>query len=305
MVWVAAPAGLRIEGVTLSFGGNRVLDDVTFDVEPGEVLALIGPNGAGKTSLVNVVTNVYRPQRGSVTVGTEAGPVDVPSLRAHQLVSRGIARTFQNLLLEPELSALDNVLIGRHASMRAGVPASLLWFGKAKREDAVHRSVCQETLEFLGLGEYVHQPVGRLPYGVQKRIEIARALATRPRLLLLDEPAAGLNDAESAEIVHLIQLIRDSGRCTQLLIDHDMNLVMTVADRIAVLNFGQLITVGLTEQVRRDPRVVAAYLGTDPIGNADASPADGDVAVAGQPASGLPVEAARTPATAQAGEERE
>jgi branched-chain amino acid transport system ATP-binding protein len=278
-VTTAAPAGLSIDGVCLGFGGNRVLHAVSFDVEPGEVLALIGPNGAGKTSLVNVITNVYRPQEGGVTVTAGDATVDILRVKPHQLVAHGIARTFQNLLLEPQLSALDNVLIGRHSFLRAGPLSSLVWWGRARREDASHRAVCWETLDFLGLAEYAHQPVGRLPYGIQKRIEVARALATRPRLLLLDEPAAGLNDAESAEMIALIELIRASGRCTQLLIDHDMNLVMTAADRIAVLNFGELITIGPTAEVRADPRVIAAYLG---------AAADGEQSLSTPATSGAP-----------------
>lgn len=258
-----APLGLEISQVNLSFGGNRVLRDVSFDVEPGEVLALIGPNGAGKTSLVNVVTGLYRPGSGEVRATVDGESLSLTRLKPHELVGVGLARTFQNLLLEPELTALENVLIGRHAIMKSGVLASLLWVGKARREEREHREVCWDTLELLGLAEYADQPVGRLPYGIQKRIEVARALATRPRLLLLDEPAAGLNDAESGDIVDLIRLIQASGRCTQLLIDHDMNLVMSVAARLAVLNFGELVAVGPTAQVRKDPAVVSAYLGTE------------------------------------------
>ncbi|MFC4943187.1 ABC transporter ATP-binding protein [Pseudonocardia sp. GCM10023141] len=246
----------------LRFGGAHVLRDVSLEVYPGEIMALIGPNGAGKTSLVNVLTKVYRPNRGEVRLSIDGKVYTLSQMRAHELVRIGVARTYQNLLLQPAMSALDNVLMGRHPLMRAGTWSNLVWIGRASREDRLHREICLEILTFLGLGQYAHVVVGQLPYGIQKRIEIARALATRPRLLLLDEPAAGLNEAETVEIVELLQRIRASGRCTQLLIDHDMSLVMAVSERIAVLNFGEMIEVGAVKDVISNPEVIAAYLGT-------------------------------------------
>jgi branched-chain amino acid transport system ATP-binding protein len=257
----AAPA-LRVDRVNLAFGGVRVLRDVSFDVAQGEILALIGPNGAGKTSLINVMTGVYVPQGGDVMMATGDGPVSMVTSRSHSLVHHGLTRTFQNLQVVPGLTVLDNVLVGRHWLMTTGSLAAMLGGPRARREEREQRRVCLEILEFMGLGHTADQLVGTLPYGVQKRIELARALATRPRVLLLDEPAAGLNDEETAEMATLMRLIRDSGTCTQVLIEHDMNMVMSTADRLVVLNFGEVLATGSADEIRHHPEVMSAYLGT-------------------------------------------
>jgi branched-chain amino acid transport system ATP-binding protein len=259
-----APPALRIDSVNLAFGGHRVLRDVSFDVADGEILALIGPNGAGKTSLINVMTGVYRPQGGDVVMATDDGPVSMVAARSHGLVNHGLARTFQNLQVVPGMSALDNVLVGRHWLMRTGSLAAMIGGPRTRRDERKHRRICLEILDFMGLAHTADQPIGTLPYGVQKRIELARALASRPRVLLLDEPAAGLNDEETAEMAALMRLIRESGTCTQVLIEHDMNMVMSTADRLVVLNFGEVLATGTADEIRRHPEVMSAYLGTSP-----------------------------------------
>lgn len=253
---------LAVHDVSLGFGGVKVLQDVSFDVPLNSIVALIGPNGAGKSSLFNVITGVYRAQSGSVVLADSTGGVELLATRPHRLAVAGVARTFQNLQLVPGFTALENVLVGRHPIMTSGTARSLLWWGPARAEDRRHRQVCLETLDFFGLAKYAGTVVATLPYGVQKKIEIARALATRPRLLLLDEPAAGLNDDESAEIAAIMRLIRDSGTCTQVLVEHDMSIVMSTASQIVVLNHGSVLAAGTTDEVRRHPDVISAYLGT-------------------------------------------
>ncbi|MEU1405647.1 ABC transporter ATP-binding protein [Streptomyces sp. NPDC005728] len=253
---------LSIDELNLSFGGNHVLRDVTFHVPKAQVLALIGPNGAGKTSLLNVLTRVYTPDSGTVVLHRpDAEPVSLLEARPHDLVGLGVARTFQNLQLIPGLSALDNVLIGRHWQMNTGVVGAMTRTPRVRSQDKAHRRVCLETLEFLDLAEFARRDIATLPYGVNKRIELARALATKPRLLLLDEPAAGLNDEETEEMACVMRLIREEGSCTQVLVEHDMNMVMSTADSLVVLNFGEVLTTGTPDEVRNHPEVMAAYLG--------------------------------------------
>jgi branched-chain amino acid transport system ATP-binding protein len=253
---------LSIDGLNLSFGGNQVLRDVTFHVPEARVLALIGPNGAGKTSLLNVLTRVYTPDSGTVVLHRpDAEPASLLDVRPYDLVGLGVARTFQNLQLVPGLSALDNVLIGRHWQMDSGVFGAMARTPRMRDEEKVHRRVCLETLEFLELAEFAYRDIATLPYGVNKRIELARALATKPRLLLLDEPAAGLNDEETAEMACVMRLVREEGSCTQVLVEHDMNMVMSTADSLVVLNFGELLATGTPDEVRNHPEVMAAYLG--------------------------------------------
>ena len=256
------PAGLRIAGVNLSFGGNKVLQSVSFDVQPGSITALIGPNGAGKSSLLNVVTTVYTPDSGAVELTVDGQVHDLLALGPHQLASLGVARTFQNLQLVPGISVLDNVMIGRHRHMKANQASLLLRTPKSRREEAEHRQVCRETLDFLGVGDVADWLPSGLPYGVLKRIELARALVAKPQLLLLDEPAAGLNDQETAEMSDVMRLIRETNTCTQVVVEHDMNLVMSVSDEIVVLNFGTVLTSGTVDEVRSHPDVIAAYLGS-------------------------------------------
>ena len=248
---------LVVDGLTLSFGGVKALVGVTFDVQPGELLALIGPNGAGKTSLFNCVSGVYRPERGTLLFDGSSLIGERPS----RIAAAGVARTFQNLALFENLDVVDNLMLGRHTLMRTGLVAGAVWFGRARREEVVHRRQCAEIVDFLGLGSYVGRPVGLLPYGVQKRVELGRALAAEPRLLLLDEPVAGMSRGEREEMGGILRDIRAQLAVTMLLVEHHMHLVMDVADRIVAMNFGAVIATGSPSMVANHPDVVAAYLG--------------------------------------------
>ena len=256
------PAGLvtpllRAGGVSLSFGGLTALDDVSFSVRPGELVALIGPNGAGKTSMFNCISGVYRPDRGELLFEE----TDLIGMRPSRIAAAGVARTFQNLALFENLDVVDNLMLGRHTLMRTGLLAGAAWFGRARREEIQHRRRCAELVDFLGLGGYVGRPVGLLPYGVQKRIEIGRALAAEPRLLMLDEPVAGMTRAERDEAGELLSGIRAEMGLTMLLVEHHMHLVLEVADRVVAMNFGAVIASGEPEAVSNHPAVVEAYLG--------------------------------------------
>ncbi len=258
-----SPAGrvtplLRVDGVSLSFGGLKALDDVSFSVRPGEVVALIGPNGAGKTSMFNCISGVYRPERGALLFEE----TDLVGLRPSRIAAGGVARTFQNLALFENLDVIDNLMLGRHTLMRTGVLAGTVWLGRARREEIHHRRRCAELVDFLDLGGYMGRPVGLLPYGVQKRIEVGRALAAEPRLLMLDEPVAGMTRGERSATGELLGTIRAELGLTMLLVEHHMHLVLEVADRVVAMNFGAVIASGAPEAVADHPAVVEAYLGT-------------------------------------------
>ncbi|HET7088789.1 MAG TPA: ABC transporter ATP-binding protein [Anaerolineae bacterium] len=248
---------LSVQDVSLSFGGTTALNDVSFDVCRGEILALIGPNGAGKTSTLNCLNRFYEPDKGRIIFEGR----DLRRVPRHRIAQWGIARTFQNLALYTGLSTLDNLLAARHVHMRAGLLQCLLYWGAARREDIAHRQVVEDIIDFLEIEHIRKAIVGALPYGLRKRVELGRALALEPRLLLLDEPMTGMNVEEKEDMARFILDIHERQKMTILLIEHDMGLVMDIADRVVVLDFGVKIAEGKPDEIRHNPAVIKAYLG--------------------------------------------
>jgi len=251
------PPLLRVDGLTLAFRGLIALDDVSFEVREGELLAIIGPNGAGKTSIFNCLNGVYRSRSGRMRFLDH----DLGGLRPHEIARLGIARVFQNIELFPHMTVADNLMLGRHHLMRTGLIAGALWLGPAQREEVRHRRRVEEVIDFLEMEAIRHHPVGALPYGLQKRVQLGRALAMEPKLLLLDEPVAGMNLEETEDIARFVLDVKEELGVTQILVDHDMGVVLDIADRVIVLDFGRKIAEGTPEEIRRNPDVARAYLG--------------------------------------------
>src|SRR5689334_21706151 len=256
----AGEAILSIENVSLAFGGVRAITDVSFDIRKGEIRAIIGPNGAGKTSMLNIINGFYQPQQGRITFKGKTRS----KMRPHEAATGGIARTFQNVALFRGMTALDNIMAGRSLKMHAGFVWQILRFGPAMHEEVEHRVRVEEIIDFLKIQEIRRVPVGRLPYGLQKRVELGRALAMEPHLLLLDEPMAGMNLEEKEDMSRFILDANDELGTTVALIEHDIGVVMDLSDRILVLDYGRAIADGAPEAVARDPGVIAAYLGVAP-----------------------------------------
>jgi branched-chain amino acid transport system ATP-binding protein len=254
----------RVSHVTLRFGGVTSLDDVSLEMYRGEILAVIGPNGAGKTSLFNSLTGVYTPQQGEIDLAARVGdqPTTVLGKKTHVINHLGVARTFQNIRLFPALTALENVKVGVETRQKSGPIASMLGMPWQRREERESTKRAYDLLSFVGLTKRANDLAGSLAYGEQRRLEIARALGTEPGVILLDEPAAGTNPVEKRELAELIRRINVEDGISVLLIEHDMKLVMSIAHRLVVLNFGQKIAEGTPEQIQKNPAVVAAYLGT-------------------------------------------
>lgn len=248
---------LSIQNISLSFGGVKALSEVSFNVREHEIASIIGPNGAGKSSLLNVINGFYHPQQGTITFRGRS----MRRMKVHQAAAQGMARTFQNIALFKGMSVLDNLLTGRNLKMRSSLIEQALHLGRARREELEHRAKVEEIIDFLRLEAVRKIPVGRLPYGVQKRVELGRALAAEPQLLLLDEPMAGMNLEEKEDMCRFILDVNEEFGTTIVLIEHDMGVVMDISDRVTVLDYGRLLAIGDPDEVRSNQAVVDAYLG--------------------------------------------
>ena len=249
---------LNVQNISLSFGGVKALSDISFDVCEHEIRAIIGPNGAGKSSMLNCINGVYTPQQGKITFRGQT----FSHMDSHQVAVMGVARTFQNLALFKGMSVLDNIMTGRNLRMKSNLLWQAIRLGPAQREEIEHRKRVEEIIDFLEIQPYRKTPVGQLPYGLQKRVELGRALALEPQVLLLDEPMAGMNVEEKQDMCRFILDVNDEFGTTVVLIEHDMGVVMDISDRVVVLDYGKKIGDGTPDEVRNNPEVISAYLGT-------------------------------------------
>ncbi len=252
-------AQLEVKDITLRFGGVTAIKGVGFKVEQGTIHAIIGPNGAGKTSMLNCISGVYRPQEGRITLDGK----DITTLSPYARTGLGLARTFQNIALFKGMTVLDNLLIGRHTHQKAGLLAGGIYYGSGQKEEVIHREYVEDIIDFLEIEPIRKKTVGTLAYGLQKRVELARALALEPKILLLDEPMAGMNAEEKEDMARFVLDINDDRGTTIVMIEHDMGVVMDISNRVVVLNFGQKIADGTPDEVQRDSQVQKAYLGQD------------------------------------------
>ena len=249
---------LSIDNVSLSFGGLKVLTEVSFDVTKGEIFAIIGPNGAGKTSILNIISGFYRPEKGKVFFNGK----DLTRIPADERAALGMGRTFQNIALYHGMSVMDNIKLGAHTHLKTGLISGLWYWGSAHREEMeLRKKIEEDIIDFLEIESIRKQPVSSLAYGLQKRVELARALAMRPKVLLMDEPVAGMNAEETEDMARFILDIKEEYNITIVLIEHDMKMIMDISDRVLVLNFGKALTHGTPKEVQKHPEVIAAYLG--------------------------------------------
>lgn len=253
---------LKIEDLSIAFGGLKAVDELSFDIKEKEIFGLIGPNGAGKTTVFNCITQFYTPNKGKVLFRTNNGEVEnLVGKKPHEIIEKGLVRTFQNVELIRELTVIENLLVGSHIEFKASIINQVLRLPKARKEEELHREKAEEVLRFVGLYHIKDMLVAGQPYGVLKKIELARTLMHNPKLIILDEPAAGLNDTETLGLIKIVREIRDRYKCAILLVEHDMRFVTDLCDRICAISFGKLLAVGTPEEIQKNEQVQAAYLG--------------------------------------------